>query len=109
MHLDVYVEEKLFPIDVPEVVAEQGEEFFSKMDADMDRGWQMSREWVDEPTAVDRCRIAADRLLDALETDNRDLAVLMAGYILSRQPGTSAVRIATNGEIHETELLQGGE
>ena len=36
------------------------------MDQDMDAGWQMSRDWVDNPSREQRCQIVADKLLTAL-------------------------------------------
>lgn len=77
------------------------------MDADMDKGWQIARDWVDRPNTVQRCQIIADRILGAIDNENEKLAMMMAGYILSRAPGVNTVRIATDGEIQETELLSG--
>jgi hypothetical protein len=51
-----------------------------------------------------RCQIAANKLLTALETQNENLAFLMAGYILTRLPGTKTVRVDTSGEIANTEF-----
>ena len=71
----------------------------------MGSGWQMSREWVDELTAEQRCQVVADKLLTAMETENEKLRMMMAAYILNRVPGIKGVRVATDGEIQETELL----
>ncbi len=105
MILTVYVDDVTLPIKVPEFVLQAGNELFAKMDADMDRGWQMSRSWVDNPDLEQRCQIVADRLLGAIENENQKLAAMMAGYILARAPNVKAVQIATNGEMQETELL----
>jgi hypothetical protein len=43
----------------------------------------------------------------ALNAGNETLAQLMAAYILQRMPGVVAVRINTEGEMLETELLMG--
>jgi hypothetical protein len=108
MRLNVIVEDRTQVVEVPDHVLEEGEEFFAKMDRDMDGGWQMSRVWVDSPTPLDRCQIAADRLLTALEAGNDAMKLLMAGYILARMPGATGVRISTEGEMQETEILTGG-
>ncbi len=105
MILNVYVDDQLVPVKVPEFVLKSGEEFYRRMDADMDRGWQMARDWVDHPTLEQRCQIVADRLLTAIENENQKLATMMAGYVLTRAPHVRSVRVATNGEIQETELL----
>jgi hypothetical protein len=105
MILDVYVDGERYPIRVPQDVLEEGQEFFSMMDRDMDRGWQMSRDYVEHPDTVQRCQIAADRILTALHNENQKLAVLMAGYILSRLPGARGVDVDTHGEMSNTEIL----
>lgn len=105
MILNIYIADRAYQIDVPREVLEDGEDFFSKMDLDMDKGWQMSRTYVECPTALQRCQIAADKIFSALHTDNNKLALLMAGYILTRLPGIEGVRIDTNGEIFNTEVI----
>lgn len=105
MILTVYVDDHSIPITVPEFALAPGNEFYKKMDLDMDKGWQMSRSWVEKPDLEQRCQIAADRILGAIEHENQKLATMMAGYILSRAPAIKAVRIATNGEMQDTELL----
>ena len=109
MILNVYVDDRTFQVDVPQDVLDEGREFFARMDQDLDQGWQMSREFVDHPGALERCQIAADKLLTALHKDNRNLLLLMAGYILTHVPGVQGVNIDTNGEMQSTRLLMNGE
>jgi hypothetical protein len=85
----------------------EAEEFFAKMDADMDKGWQMSRQWVESPDRFQRCQIAADKLMTAYDEGNDILVKLMAAYILNRLPGIVGVRVNTEGEMTETELVMG--
>ncbi len=105
MILKVVFEEQVYQIKIPQDVLEEGEGFFQRMNADMDKGWQMGREWVDSPDVTQRCQIAADRLVDAISGENETLASLMAGYIVCQRPGTNAVNVATAGEPMETELV----
>lgn len=65
----------------------------------------MSREWVECPNLIQRCQIAADKLLSAIHSENETLMLLMAAYIVSRLPDVSGVKIATDGEMMETELI----
>ena len=109
MILNVYVDDRTFQVDVPQDVLDEGQEFFARMDRDMDGGWQMSREYVDNPSTLDRCQIAADKMLTALHKDNRNLLLLMAGYILTHMPGVQGVTIDTAGEIQNTRLLMAGD
>ena len=105
MQLNIIVEEQTYPVTVPEEILAEAENFFKKMDADMDQGWQMSRKWVDQPTDAQRCQIAADKMLTAMENDNQKLAVLMAAYILRSMPGIEAVDIDTAGDMTATEFI----
>jgi hypothetical protein len=105
--LNVYIEDSHYPLDVADELISDAEEFFAKMDSDMAGGWQMSREWVDSPNTTQRCQIAADKLMAALQADNPQLVSMMAGYIVSRVPGVKGVRIDTSGEMQETEFIMG--
>ena len=109
MILNVYVDDRTYQVDVPQEIMDDAQEFFAKMDQDMGQGWQMSREFVEHPDAMNRCRIAADKLLTALHKDNRNLLLLMAGYILTRLPGVHGVTIDTSGEMQNTKLYIGEE
>ena len=105
MILNVIVDEHTYPVTVPEWMLAEAEDFFERMDRDMDRGWQMSREWVEKPDASQRCRIAADKMLTALENENQPMIGMMAAYILKRMPGVKAVRVDTTGDMTATELI----
>jgi hypothetical protein len=105
LNLQVYIDDTIVTVTLPPAMLEEADDFFARMDSDMDKGWQMGREWVERPNNVQRCQIAADKLLGAIEGGNETLKMLMAGYIISRAPGVAAVRIDTGGEMQETELL----
>ncbi|MGF1642433.1 MAG: hypothetical protein ACFCUJ_02245 [Thiotrichales bacterium] len=107
--LNVFIDDQLIPVKVPQFILDTGREFFDKLDADMNRGWQMARSWVEQPNLEQRCQIVADRMLTAIENENPKVASMMAGYILVRAPAVRHVRVATNGEIQETELLGGND
>ncbi len=105
MLLKVVVEDQVYPVTVPDAIVAEGKEFFSKLDRDMDRGWQMSRDWVDHPNQEQRCQIVGDKMLTAMDHDNKQLMLLLCAYILARVPGVTGIRIDTNGEMLETELV----
>ena len=107
LQLNVYVEDRHYPLDVPEALIADAEEFFAKMDSDMSLGCQMSRQWVDNPNGTERCQVVAERLMMALNADNPQMVSLMAAYIVSRMPGVKGVRIDSSGEIQETEFIMG--
>jgi predicted ATPase with chaperone activity len=105
MILNIVFGENTIPIEVPDFIVTEATEVFDKIDQDMNNGWQMSREWVDELNTEQRCQVVADKLLTAMETENEKMQMMMAAYILNRVPGIKGIRVATDGEIQETELL----
>ncbi|MGE0079814.1 MAG: hypothetical protein AB7U81_00790 [Thiohalomonadaceae bacterium] len=107
MKLTIYAEGQTMPLEVPEAIITDGHAFFDKLDSDMDRGWQMSHQWVDRPDLRQRSQIVADHLLDAMHRGQVELALLLAGYILVRNPGATAVRIGEAGDMSQTEIVTG--
>ena len=103
MQLKVMLDDQTYNITVPSFILEEGEEYFKKMDADLDQGYQMSRTWVENPDTRQRCQIAADKLMTALHHDRQQLGEMMAGYILSRMPGITQVKMDLSGDmlLHE--------
>ncbi|MEA3277870.1 MAG: hypothetical protein U9Q81_21820 [Pseudomonadota bacterium] len=108
MILKAIIDDQEYSLNVSEMLIAQGEDFFARLDADMDKGWQMSRDWVQNPSRVERCQIVADKLLTALENENQKMGMLMAGYILSRMPAVDTVEIDIGGEIQNTLFTRRG-
>lgn len=105
MKLNIIVDGRTSAFDVPDDLLRGATDFFDKMNADMDKGWQMSRDWVECPTAEQRCQIAGDRILTAIDTDNEKLLMLMAAYILHTLPGVKSINIDITGDMNETDLI----
>ena len=110
MILNVVIDDQLLELNVPEAFISQAQDFFAKMDSDMDRGWQVNREWVERPDQMLRAQIAANKLLTALENQDHNLGRLMAGYILSRVPEVVTVELNPAGETrdHRIEIAEAG-
>ena len=106
MNVTVEFDDKSYTLDVPAGLAAEATEFFEKMDRDMNCGWQMSRWWVPDPDANQRCQIVADKLLTAMQANNEEFALLMCAYILRQKPGTRRIRINTDGEIQGNDFLE---
>lgn len=104
MELKVVIDEEIFTLNVPDQLLQQAGDFFDKMDADMDRGIQLSRQWIDSPQLVQRLQLVGDKLLTALETENHQLGRMMAAYILSRAPDIERIYLDTTGEIDNSEI-----
>lgn len=105
MLFKVFVDENAYHLEIPDTILQEGADFFAKMDRDMDRGWQMSRDYVEHPDAQQRCQIVANKLLTSMMNGKKTTALLMAGYIISRMPGVAGVDIDTSGEMQQTELV----
>lgn len=105
MRFRVVVGEQVYAVQVPEALLGTCAELHAKLDRDMDRGWQMSREFVARPDRLQRCQIVAERLLTSLMNGNEATAMLMAAYIASRMPGAVGVDVDAAGEMQNTALL----
>ena len=98
MKLNIIVDGRTNAFEVPDEILLEAKDFFAKLDADMDKGYQMSRDWVENPNAEQRCQIAANKILTAIETDNEKMLMLMAAYILHTLPGVKSVNIDMTGD-----------
>lgn len=107
MILKLIVDDQLYELNVPDALLAQAEDFFAKMDSDMDGGWQMGRDWVEKPDQTQRAQIAANKLFSALENDNHDLGRLMAGYIVSRLPDVAAIEMSATTELQDIVVRRG--
>ncbi len=110
MILNVAIDDQLLQLNVPEAFLDQAQDFFAKMDEDMDAGWQVNREWVEKPDRLLRAQIVANKLLTALDNEDHKLGRLMAGYILSRVPEIERVELNPAGETrdHTLKLQEAG-
>ena len=105
MKLNIIVDGRSNTFDVPDGLLMEAKDFFDKLDKDMDKGWQMSRDWVEMPDKEQRCQIAADKILTAIETDNEKLMILMSAYILRTMPGVKTIHIDITGDMNETDII----
>jgi hypothetical protein len=105
MRFKVVAGDQVYAIDVPDELMREAREFHEGLDRDMDRGWQMSREFVARPDRLQRCQIVADRLLTSVMQGRQATAMLMASYIALSMPGATGVDIDVVGEMQNTELL----
>ena len=82
MKLNIIVDGRSNAFEVPDSLLTEAKDFFDKLDADMDKGWQMSRDWVENPNAEQRCQIAGDKILTAIDTDNEKLCWLFGNAVV---------------------------
>jgi len=107
MHLHFQINDTTRDIDVPDFMLTEGEDFFAQIDRDLDKGYQMSRTWVDKPNQEQRCQVVADRILTALSNGNQQTGTLLAAYILKRMPHIRNVVLNTEGDMTEHDLSEG--
>ena len=100
--LKVILGENEYPLKIKENIINDAQSFFSKMDADMDKGWQMSKSWVENPSQFQRCQIAADRLFTSIHLNKKETAIMMAAYIINQMPTVNIIDIDTTGNMSET-------
>jgi len=108
MLLNILVRGTSVSVDVPDMMLTEAQELFKKMDKDMDKGWQMSHNWVETLNSEQRCQVVGDKILTAIENENKNMLQMMAAYILYKAPGSTAIRISEDGDINETEIIIGG-
>ena len=100
--LKIVMEDEQREISVPGNIVADAASLLEKMDNDMDHGWQIGRRYTESPGTIERCQVAADRLLSALHTDNQASITLMACYILANLEGVASVTINSDGEPDQT-------
>jgi hypothetical protein len=104
--ITIVVDEKSVPVEVQEQLVTEAQDMFNKMDADMDKGWQMGRFWVEKPTPFEKSQIVSNKILSAIESHNKPLLGLMVAYIANRFPKVVKIDIITSGELQEIELYE---
>jgi hypothetical protein len=105
MQLKVFIDGHEDIIKVPNNIVTGAGDYFNMMDTDMNRGYQMSHTWTESPDLYQKCQIAADHILTALETHNDKTATLMAAYILNRVPHVQEVHLDLTGNMNEHEIV----
>ena len=104
MQLKLIIDDWSMNLEITDDYLQQMQDSFDKMDRDMDQGRRLGQQFVNKPDQKQRCQIAADKLLAALEANNEILSLLMGGYIVSRMDGVKQVIIDNNGEPQNTEF-----
>jgi len=104
MQLNLIIDDWSMNLEITDEYLQTMQDSFDKLDRDMDQGRRLGQRFIKQPNPTQRCQIAADRLLSALESNNEGMALLMGGYIVSRMEGVKQLVIDNNGEPQETEF-----
>ncbi|MDG2172152.1 MAG: hypothetical protein P8L38_05295 [Gammaproteobacteria bacterium] len=102
IELNVILGENEYPLKIKEKIVTEAQSFFNQMDSDMDKGWQMSKSWVENPSQFQRCQIAADRLFTSIHLNKKETAIMMAAYIINQMPEVKVIDIDISGNMEET-------
>ena len=69
--LKILIDEQERKFELSREMIDEAQEILAKMDRDMDKGWQLARQFIDNPSVIQRCQIASNRLLTGLHTGNK--------------------------------------
>jgi|TARA_B100001059_G_C17784349_1_gene556171 hypothetical protein len=100
--LNIILGENEYPLKIKEKIVEEAQSFFNQMDIDMNKGWQMSKSWVEKPSQMQKCQIAADRLFTSIHLNKKETAIMMAAYIINQMPEVKVIDIDISGNMEET-------
>ncbi|MFW2373518.1 MAG: hypothetical protein ACN4GM_10395 [Gammaproteobacteria bacterium] len=104
MILNINIDQEAYALDVPEQLLDEAQDFFKTMDDDMDKGWQLGRFWVENPTPEQRCQVAANKLVSAMHTENKRMFYLMSAYIIHTMPNVKGITVHNDLEIDEIDI-----
>ena len=100
--LNIILGENEYPLKIKEKIVEEAQSFFNQMDIDMNKGWQRSKSWVEKPSQMQKCQIAADRLFTSIHLNKKETAIMMAAYIINQMPEVKVIDIDISGNMEET-------
>ncbi len=106
MIFNLSLDKEEFSIDIPDALLTEVEPIVKDMDEEYNRGVQMGRYWVDNPSDEERCQVAANDLVNALHAENKRMVYLLAAYILTKFPKLKIVVIDTDLEIQEIDIQE---
>ena len=104
MQFNITIDQMPYALEVSDAIFEELKPIVADMDAEYDKGIQLGRHWVDEPTAEQRCQIAANKIVNALHQEDVRSFYVMASYILSKFPALKMVTVDTDYEIDEIDI-----
>lgn len=104
MILNINIDQEYFELDVPDALMTELEPVIKDMDKDFEKGVQMGRFWVDEPTDEQRCQVAANNLVNAMHAENKRMLYLMSAYILSKYAEIKEVIVNSDYEMQDIDI-----
>lgn len=104
MQFNITIDQEPFALDIPEGLFDEAKAFISDMDTDLNKGVQLGRHWIDEPSDEQRCQIAANKIVTALHQEDVRSIYLMAAYVLSKFPTLKTITVDSDYEIDDIDI-----
>lgn len=80
-------------------------QYLDKMDADMDAGFELGDEKIENPDEKDRAKFVAMTLVHSIEANNEPMIVATCAYLATRQTGLIEVRANADGDNMMMDLV----
>jgi len=112
LKLTVYINnEAVIEYDRNKPLPGKQRQYLDKMDSDMEQGFQLGEDRIDNPESKDKAKYVAMTLIQSIEADNEPMIVATCAYLALREPGLSEIRAIAEGENMMMDLVydQGNE
>lgn len=97
--------EAVIEYDRTKLLPEKQQQYLDKMDVDMDSGFQLGDDQIDNPDDKDRAKFVAMNLIQAIEANTEPYIVAYCAYLALRQKGLTEVRADAQGEQYMVDLV----
>ncbi|MDH5391651.1 MAG: hypothetical protein OEY11_00565 [Gammaproteobacteria bacterium] len=104
--LTVYINnESIIEYDRNKRLPGKQREYLDKMDSDMDAGFMLGDEKIDQPGAKDRAKFVAMTLIHSIDANNEQMIVATCAYLATREAGLTEVRADADGDNMMLDLV----
>jgi len=104
MNFNITIDDESYTLEVKDELIQELQSVHSDMDAEYDRGLQLGRYWIDEPSDEQRCQLVASKVESAIHMENIREFYLMASYILKKFPTLKMVTISSDFEVSDIDF-----
>ncbi|VAW57686.1 hypothetical protein MNBD_GAMMA07-498 [hydrothermal vent metagenome] len=104
MNFNISIDEESYTLEVSDKLMQELESTHHDMDTEYDKGLQLGRYWIDQPTLEQRCQLTADKVVSAIHQENIRLFYITASYILRKFPALKNVTVSSDFEISDIDI-----
>ena len=80
-------------------------QFLDTMDLDMDEGFELEGDFIENPDEIQRAKYVAMNMIMAVQAENVELSNAMCAYLVQRQPGLKQVRASYKDDSVEMDMI----